>query len=161
MLKDGRGLTPSLTATVAVVVAVVSWVALRIWTAQGGTLPDAPWLGVVLLVFMAAGVYGAGLFVRRYLRGEAARPLSPLRAMRTLVLAQAAALTGAVVLGWYAARALALLPNMDVASVQSHMWPVLAYCLAGVLHTVTGLRVQAMCRLPDDEDKDDHRPYVR
>ena len=63
---------------------------------------------------------------RRFLRGEATRPLSPLRAMRTLVLAQAAALTGALVAGWYAAQALVLLPDADVDSVRAAMLRSLA-----------------------------------
>ena len=95
------------------------------------------------MVFMAVGVYCAGLPVRRFLRGEATRPLSPLRAMRTLVLAQAAALTGALVAGWYAAQALVLLPDADVDSVRAAMLRSLAVCVSGVLLVVAGLLVQA------------------
>ena len=53
---------------------------------------------------MAVLVIAAGLPVRRFLRGEAPS-LNPVRAARTLVLAQAAALTGAGASGWYAAQA--------------------------------------------------------
>ena len=102
---------------------------------------------------MAVGVYCAGLPIRRFLRGEATRPLSPLRAMRTLVLAQAAALTGALVAGWYAAQALVLLPDADVDSVRAAMLRSLAVCVSGVLMIVAGLLVQAMCRI-DDQDRD-------
>ena len=95
---------------------------------------------------MAVGVYCAGLPVRRFLRGEATRPLSPLRAMRTLVLAQAAALTGALVAGWYAAQALVLLPDADVPTVRAAMLRSLAVCVSGALMVAAGLLVQAMCR---------------
>ena len=70
---------------------------------SGGLLPPASWISAVLLAVMAALVFAAGLPVRRFLRGQATKPLSPIRAARTLVLAQAAALTGAGVLGFYAA----------------------------------------------------------
>ena len=73
--------------------------------------------------------------------------------MRTLVLAQAAALTGALVAGWYAAQALVLLPDADVDSVRAAMLRSLAVCVSGVLMIVAGLLVQAMCRI-DDQDRD-------
>ena len=104
---------------------------------------------------MAVGVYCAGLPVRRFLRGEATRPLSPLRAMRTLVLAQAAALTGALVAGWYAAQALVLLPDADVPTVRAAMLRSLAVCVSGALMIAAGLLVQAMCRLDDTDDERD------
>ena len=94
MVRDGRGITLPLALLVAVLTTAVAWIGLSLWVGSGHALPGASWGGAVLIVFMAVGVYCAGLPVRRFLRGEATRPLSPLRAMRTLVLAQAAALTG-------------------------------------------------------------------
>ena len=138
---------------VALLTTAVAWIGLQLWFGSGHALPGASWGGAVLIVFMAVGVYCAGLPIRRFLRGEATRPLSPLRAMRTLVLAQAAALTGALVAGWYAAQALVLLPDADVDSVRAAMLRSLAVCVSGVLMIVAGLLVQAMCRI-DDQDRD-------
>jgi hypothetical protein len=65
---------------------------------------------------MAAGVYWAGVPVQKMREGSADKPISPLRAARTLVLAQAAALAGSALVGWYAAQALLLLPDLDIES---------------------------------------------
>ncbi|MEI2766374.1 MAG: DUF3180 domain-containing protein [Dermatophilaceae bacterium] len=121
--------------------------------AAGGAsaLPSPGWAGVLLLVVMAAGVYAAGLPVRRLRAGRPTARMSPLRAARTLVLAQAAALSGAGLVGWYAAQALLLVPDLDVDSQRSRLWPLLALAAAGVLLVVSGMLVQRMCRLDDDE----------
>jgi hypothetical protein len=155
MVRDGRGITLPLVLLVAGLTTALAWIGLSLWVGSGHALPGASWGGAVLIVFMAVGVYCAGLPVRRFLRGEATRPLSPLRAMRTLILAQAAALTGALVAGWYAAQALVLLPDADVPTVRAAMLRSLAVCLSGVLMIVAGLLVQAMCRLDDTDDERD------
>jgi len=153
VVRDGRGVSVRLVLVVALLATAVAWIGLRLWFDAGHALPGASWGGAVLIVFMAVGVYFAGLPIRRFLRGEADRPLSPLRAMRTLVLAQAAALTGALVAGWYAAQALILLPDADVDSVRAAMLRSLALSVSGVLMIVAGLLVQSMCRI-DDQDLD-------
>jgi len=102
---------------------------------------------VIVLVFMAFGVFFAALPIRRFLRGQAKKPLNPLRAMRTLVLAQAAALTGALVAGWYLAQVLVLWPDLDIGSVRAVALRLAASVAAGVLLAMAGLLAQAMCRV--------------
>jgi len=131
--------------------AAVSWIVLRLWTTTGHTLAMASWPGLLLLGVMALGVYLAGLPVRRSLRGTAATPLRPLHAARVLVLAQAAALSGAAVVGWYAAQLLLVLPDVDVESQRGRLLPLGALCAGGVLLACSGLLVQRMCRLGDDQ----------
>ena len=105
---------------------------------------------------MAVGVRRAGLPVRRFLRGQATRPLSPIRAARTLVLAQAAALTGAGVLGFYAAQLALVLPDIDLPSYRSLMWRLLGLCLGAVLLAAAGMATQRMCRIDGGErDEED------
>jgi hypothetical protein len=152
MLRSGRGLTLRLVLAVGVVAGGFSYLGLRLWTSQGHQLPPASWGGLIVLVFMASGVFFAGLPVRRFLRGQATKPLNPIRAMRTLVLAQACALTGAVVIGWYAAQVLLLLPDLDVSSRRTLAIRFAALAAGGVLMVISGLTVQAMCRV----DKHDH-----
>ena len=105
MVNEGRGLRWAQLAGIALVVGLLSWLGWRLYLNAGHLLGPASWVSAVLLVAMAVLVIGAGLPVRRFLRGEARKTLSPIRAARTLVLAQAAALTGSGVLGWYAAQA--------------------------------------------------------
>jgi hypothetical protein len=147
MLRNGRGVSIRLVLVVSVVVTGFSYLLLRRWTEQGGTLPPASWGGLVVLVFMACGVLFAGLPVRRFLRGKATKTLNPMRAMRTLVLAQAAALTGAAVTGWYVAQVLVLLPILDVPSRRTMASGLAALAAGGVLMAVAGLLTQAMCRV--------------
>src|SRR5674476_1241084 len=160
MVTAGKGVTIRLVLLVGLVVTAFAYLALRIWTAHGGGVPPASWGALIVLVFMACGVFFAGLPVRRFLRGQAKKPLNPIRAMRTVVLAQASALTGAVVTGWYLAQALVLLPNFDIASVRSLAWRMAALAAGGVLMVVAGLLTQAMCRVDKnqgDQDADRQR----
>jgi hypothetical protein len=158
MVTGGKGVTIRLLLLVGLVATAFGYLALRIWTAQGGALPPAPWGALIVLVFMACGVFFAGLPVRRFLRGQARKPLNPIRAMRTVVLAQASALTGALVTGWYLAQILVLLPDIDVASVRFLAWRLGALAAGGVLMVVAGLVVQRMCRVDKEgPDPDDDR----
>lgn len=152
MVKDGRGVTVALVAVVGILAAGVSYLGLRVWVDLGHSLPVASWGGAVLLVFMAIGIYFAGLPVRRFVQGRARKELSPMRAMRTLVLAQAAALTGAAVFGWYAAHVLVLLPDLDVDTARRAAVRALVLCAASILLVVAGLLAQRMCRF-DDKDR--------
>lgn len=154
MVKDARGVTVRMVLAVIVAVTGLSWIALRWWTNAGHSLPGPSWGSAVLLVFMAAGIYVAGLPVRRWQRGEATKPLSMVRALRTLVLAQAAALTGSMVTGWYAAQVLLRLPDVDVAGVRADVLRTLVLLGAGVLLVVAGLLAQRMCRVDEDRDED-------
>ena len=150
MVTSGRGVTIRLLLLLGLVVTAFAYLVLRIWTEQGGVLPPASWGAFIVLVFMACGVFFAGLPVRRFLRGKAKKPLNPIRAMRAVVLAQASALTGALVTGWYVAQILVLLPDFDIASRRSLTWRLAALAAGGVLMTVAGLMVQAMCRVDGD-----------
>jgi hypothetical protein len=160
MLTGGKGVTIRLVLVVGLVVTAFSYLALRIWTSQGHELPPASWAALIVLVFMACGVFFAGLPVRRFLRGQSKKTLNPIRAMRTVVLAQASALTGALVTGWYLAQILALLPVADVDSRRSLIWKLAALAAGGVLMVVAGLVVQRMCRVDKrgrDSDGDNDR----
>jgi hypothetical protein len=161
MVRDGRGVSTRLVLLLGLVVTAFAYLGLRIWNGQGGAVAQTSWGGVIVLVFMACGVFFAGLPVRRFLRGQAKKPFNPFRAMRTLVLAQAAALTGALVTGWYLAQVLLLLPEFDIASRRTVAIRLAALAAGGVLLAVVGLVVQAMCRVdgghrdPDDAQEPD------
>jgi hypothetical protein len=164
MVRGGKGVTFRLVLLVGLVVTAFGYLAFRIWTTQGGALPQASWGALIVLVFLACGVFFAGLPVRRFLRGQSRKPLNPIRAMRTVVLAQASALTGALVTGWYLALILVLWPDADIASKRSLMWWAAALAAGGVLMVVAGLVVQRMCRVDKndgesegelDRDRDD------
>jgi hypothetical protein len=155
MVTGGRGVTIRLVLLVGLVTTIFSYLVFRIWTTQGGALPPSSWGALIVLVFMACGVFFAGLPVRRFLRGHAKKTLNPIRAMRTVVLAQASALTGALVTGWYLAQMLVVLPNFDIASRRSLVWRLAALAAGGVLMVIAGMLVQRMCRVDKDQPNQD------
>ena len=155
MVKDGRGVSIRLVLLLGLAVTAIAYPGLRVWTGRGNELPPASWGAVIVLVFMAGGVFFAGLPIRRFLRGQAKKPLNPLRAMRTLVLAQAAALTGALVAGWYLAQVVVLFPNLDIDSVRAVAVRLGALSAAAVLMAIAGLVAQAMCRVDGGGERDD------
>jgi hypothetical protein len=159
MVNEGAGLRWSQVVAVALVVGAVSWIGWRLYLNAGHLLGPASWVSSVLLVLMAVLVVSAGLPVRRFLRGEAQsrKPLSPIRAARTLVLAQAAALTGAAVLGWYAAQALHALADIDLGDYRALFWRLVVLCVAAALLAVAGMVTQRMCRVDPPGRPEDQR----
>lgn len=159
MVRDGRGISIRLVLLLGLAVTALAYPGVRFWTGRGHELPPTSWVSVIVLVFMAFGVLFAALPIRRFLRGQAKKPLNPLRAMRTLVLAQAAALTGALVAGWYLAQVLVLWPNLDVGSVRAVAVRLAALAAGGVLLATAGLLAQSMCRVDkvDKSKRDDMR----
>jgi Protein of unknown function (DUF3180) len=155
LVTGRRGITIRHVLLVGLVSTGLAFLVLGYWTAHGGgPLRPPPWGAFIVLVFMAVGVFFAGLPVRRFLRGKARKSLNPMRAMRTVVLAQASALTGALVTGWYVAQILVLLPDLDIASRRLLAWRLAALAVGGVLMAVAGLAVQAMCRVDHNGDDD-------
>lgn len=152
----GRGLKAGTLLLVTLCAAVIGYLVSRWLHTQGGGLPTPSWVSLLLLLAMAGGIVGAGVPIRRVLRGMSHRRLDPIRAFRTLVLAQAGALTGALVAGWYGGEGLALLPDADAASVRQVVWVAFSLAAGGVLLAVAGMWTQAMCRIdPPDEPPED------
>ncbi|WP_162308208.1 DUF3180 domain-containing protein [Segeticoccus rhizosphaerae] len=154
MVNNESGVSIRVTVLVALVVGLLAYVGLRLVVDSGHELPQTSWLGVALLVLMAAVMLAAGWEIRRYLGGDSERMPTPQRARRTVVAAQASALGGAVVTGYYAALAVILVPNADVSSVLDGLYRALALCGAAILLAVVGHVVQAWCRIPHDHDDD-------
>ena len=135
----------------ALVTAVVAWIALDLWTGQGGRLLPLPWFAAIAIAAVAAVVLVLGWEVRRSVRGQRNLPLDPLFAARVVVLAKAAIYGGGVLAGWYAAQALILFSN--VSGLRRERLVVAGVtALAAVVLTVAGLIAQRWCRLPDDDE---------
>jgi hypothetical protein len=75
-------------------------------------------------------------------------------------MAQAAALAGAAIAGWYVAQVVLLLPDADVPSQRLQMLVLGILALAAAGLAAIGLLVQKWCRLdepPTDPFADDRR----
>ena len=154
MVNDGRGLRWSQLAAIVLVVGLLSWLGWRLYLDRGHLLGQVSWVSSVLLLAMAALVIAAGLPVRRFLRGEARKSLNPVRAARTLVLAQAAALTGAGLLGWYAAQAALAVVDLTLPGYRTVLAELVAVGLSAVVLMVAGMMTQRMCRVdPPREER--------
>lgn len=137
---------------------VVAWLALR-WVASGGTaVPEPGWVGAAAMLFLGGGLLLAGWQVRKVRDGAPNPAVTPLRAARTLVLGQAGALTGSVLVGWYLANALVLLPDADVVSQRARLWPFALHAVVAVLLAASGMVVQNWCRLRPRDDEDEDQP---
>jgi polyferredoxin len=136
---------------VAAAVTAVSWFALDLWTRQGGRLPPLPWFTAVAIAVVGAVVAVLGWEVRRSVRGERSTPVDPLAAARVVVLAKAAVYGGAVLVGWYAAQALVLIPDVSVTHGQ-RLLAAGATALAAAVLAGAGLLAQRWCRLPPDDE---------
>ena len=145
----------------AAATTALAWTFLDLWHDNGGTSLPLPWTAVAGTAALVIVVIAAGLPVRRWVRGRRDRPLDPLVAARTVVLAKAAAYGGSLLTGWYAAQALALAPDLMGERLTRFVLALVAGLFA-VGIAVAGLVVQRWCRVPpsdsddlDDRDRDD------
>jgi uncharacterized membrane protein len=139
----------------AVGMTVLVWLVLRLMSSGGSSVPEPGWVGAAAMLFLGGGLLVAGWQVRKVRDGSPNPAVTPLRAARTLVLGQAGALTGSVLVGWYLANVLVLLPDADVESQRGRIWPFLVHAVVAVLLAAAGMLVQAWCRLRPRDDEDD------
>ena len=133
---------------------VVAWLGLRVLADSAA--PEPGWVGLAAMLFLGAGLLVAGWQVRQVRDGRPLPHVTPLRAARTLVLGQAGALTGAVLVGWYLSNVLVLLPDSDIESQRSRLWLFAAHVVVALLLAVSGMLVQRWCRLSRRDDGDEN-----
>ena len=144
---------------VAAGAGIVSFAVFVLITRDGSLSPRPPTLAGVLLLVMGGLVLWLARPVRRYLQGRATTPLDPVRAARTVVLAQAAALTGSAAAGWYAGQLAVVASDLSLDANRSRLVPLVLLVVAGVALAAAGLVAQHWCRVePRDEDEDEHVP---
>lgn len=140
---------------VAALSGMGSAVLLQTTRSLGGAYPVISWIGLVPLLAVAALVLAMCWQIRRYLVGATLEPPSPQRGRGTLVGAQAAALGGAALVGWYAANGLVHLPNVDVPGERGQLVRGLVHAAFALGLSVSGFVGQSWCRIPGDHDRDD------
>jgi hypothetical protein len=88
------------------------------------------------------------------------KALDPILAARTLVLAQACAYAGTVLLGWHVGIFLDQLRIGNLRSDQGITWVAIAVAGGGLVMIVVGLLVERFCRIPpeDTETPGDGKP---
>lgn len=136
-------------AVIVLAAGVVGWAANSI--VGSNAAPVLSPVALVAIILVTAATLVLGLRVRRWRNGARDRELDPLAAARTVVLAQAVAYAGALLLGWHAAVFLTLLPLWSLRPGHTATWASLAVSAGGLLMIVTGLVVERFCKLPPED----------
>jgi hypothetical protein len=124
---------------------------LNFWISRSGSPLRISWSVSVALVIAALATLGIGWEVRQYREGK--RPgLSPFKAAKTAVFAQAAALTGAALVGLYGGYAAALIGDWGHPPRRTLILTALLALLASVVLCAAGWVAEKWCSLDDGDD---------
>ena len=140
-------------AVMGLAAGVVGWAANSFLSENGYPAPVLSPVALVAIILVAGATLFLGLRVRSWRNGRRDRELDPIAAARTVVLAQALAYAGALLLGWHAAIFLTQLPLWSLRPGHAGTWSSLAVSVGGILMIATGLTVERFCKLPP-VDKD-------
>lgn len=135
----------------AAAVAVVSATLLHTLEGRGVILVAPPVLAALVMLGIAGVIARLGWNVRQFVRGK--RPgLDPLLAARTVVLATAAAYTGAILTGWYSGHVLVVLSRLGHPPLRDFAVEAGVCALSAVALAVIGLVAERWCEVPPPED---------
>ena len=154
-MVTGHGVRVRTAILVGLVIGLASWLLWMLVTGEGRLVPRPSWLAAGLLAAMAAFVIGFAWPVRSYLAGGSKRRLDPLRAARVVVLAQAATLTGAAAMGWYAGQLAVVASDLSLVANQDRLWRLGILMGAALVLAIAGLLAQHWCRVDPPGDSTD------
>ena len=146
---------------IAVALAVLGWLAALISGRYSLETPVLPLTGLLTMGVIVALTLILGVRVLRWRNGKKKRMLNPILAAWTLVLAQACAYTGTVLLGWHAGIFLDQLRLWSVRSGQSITWETLSMAGGGLVMVVVGLVVERFCRIPPEDGDAEGSPGLQ
>ena len=146
-----KPINPWLLLVICVGVALAGYFATLLTTRYGLATPVLPLTGLVTMSVIVILTLVLGVRVLRWRNGKKKRMLNPILAAWTLVLAQACAYTGSVLLGWHAGIFLDQLRLWNLRSAQGLTWQALAMAGGGLIMVVVGLVVERFCRIPPED----------
>jgi len=139
-------------ALLAAVAFALTTAVLQVRQAGGSATSSPPVVSVVMIAGLAVAVLVVAWPVRRWNAGERDRPLNPLRAARTVALAKAAALAGAVLTGGWVGYVGVALPVVALTTQPGRTAASAAVVLASLGLTVAGLVAERWCVIPPEDD---------
>jgi lysylphosphatidylglycerol synthetase-like protein (DUF2156 family) len=142
---------PLLLLVIGVGLAAAGWFATLLASRYSLATPVLPLTGLITMGVIVALTLVLGLRVLRWRNGNKKKMLNPILAAWTLVLAQACAYTGSMLLGWHAGIFLDQLRLWSVRSGQAITWQTLAMAGGGLAMIVVGLVVERFCRIPPED----------
>lgn len=142
---------PLLLLVIGVAVGVAGWLAAVLTTRYSLATPVLPLTGLITMGVIVVLTLVLGIRVLRWRNGKKTKMLNPILAAWTLVLAQACAYTGTVLLGWHVGIFVDQLRLLNLRSNQSLTWEALTMAGGGLLMIVVGLVVERFCRIPPED----------
>ena len=120
---------------------------------SGITLSISTALIAVVLLGLAVPIWKYKRTITKALTTSKPLPVNPFYAVRVLLLSKAAAITGAMFIGWHAG----VLVKQFTAPVvvTDATTPNITALVAAVLLLIVGFIVEQVCKLPSDKSKDE------
>ena len=152
-----KPISPLRLMLIGVILAVAGWSATVVTSRYGMATPVLPATALATMGVIVAITLILGIRILRWRNSnkrdstKKKRELDPLLAARTLVLAQACAYAGTVLLGWHVGIFLDQLRIWSLRSNQGITWLALAMAGGGLVMIVVGLLVERFCRIPPED----------
>ena len=152
---------PLVLLVIGVGLAAAGWFATLMAGRYSLATPVLPLTGLVTMGVIVVLTLVLGIRVLRWRNGKKKKMLNPILAAWTLVLAQACAYTGAMLLGWHAGIFLDQLRLWNVRSGQAITWQTLIMAGGGLAMIVVGLVVERFCRIPPEDGDAEGTPGLQ
>ena len=152
-----KPLNPLRLMLICVILAVAGWSATVVTSRYGMATPVLPATALATMGVIVAITLILGIRILRWRNSNKPNSskkktlLDPLLAARTLVLAQACAYAGTVLLGWHVGIFLDQLRIWSLRSDQGITWLALGMAGGGLVMIVVGLVVERFCRIPPED----------
>lgn len=146
-----KAMRPVVLVLIAVIAAVIGWLATATTNRFSMPTPVLPVSALVTMAVIAGLTLIMGIRVLRWRNGKKKNLLNPILAARTLILAQACAYAGTLLLGWHAGISMDLLRIGSLRGGEGILWNALLMGGGGVVMVVVGLVAERFCRIPPED----------
>ncbi|GAA1778822.1 hypothetical protein GCM10009712_27930 [Pseudarthrobacter sulfonivorans] len=147
-----KPISPGRLVLIGLVLTVAGWSATVVTTRYSMATPVLPATALATMAVIVVITLILGIRVLRWRNStKRKKALDPILAARTLVLAQACAYAGTVLLGWHAGIFLDQLRIWNLRSDQGITWVAIAVAGGGLVMIVVGLLVERFCRIPPED----------
>ena len=142
-------------AAIAVVAGLLMWVLARYYY---GLLPSLPWLAGISLYVLAALEVVIGFLVRARVSGGRVGPgkgqVHPINVARSVALAKASSILGAIAFGGWLGMLVYLLDRLHIDAAAADMPATIVGAVGGLVLAAAALWLEHCCRAPDDPSPD-------
>lgn len=147
-----KPISPGRLLLIGVALTVAGWSATVVTTRYSLATPVLPVTALATMAVIVVITLILGIRVLRWRNSTKRKEaLDPILAARTLVLAQACAYAGTVLLGWHVGIFLDQLRIWNLRSDQGITWVAIAVAGGGLVMIVVGLLVERFCRIPPED----------